>query len=74
MRIEVLVDMHVFVRNNTEIPCTPYPVSPTGDIGQNSSKYHNLDIGSDYNWQMLFSVLIYLYLFVCVCCLYECEN
>lgn len=74
MRIEVLVDMHVFVRNNTEIPCTPYPVSPTGDIWQNSSKYHNLDIGSDYNWLMLFSVLIYLYLFVCVCCLYECEN
>lgn len=63
MRIEVLVDMHGFVWNNTEIPCTPYPVSPTGDIWQNSSKYHNLDIGNDYNWLMLFSVLI------CVCVL-----
>lgn len=74
MRIEVLVDMHGFVWNNTEIPCTPYPFSPTGDIWQNSSKYHNLDIGNDYNWLMLFSVLIYLCLFVCVCCFYECEN
>ena len=72
--------MHVSIRNNTELPCTPYPVSPTGDIWQNSSKYHNLNIGNDHNWLMLFSVLIYLYLFVCVCvcvcvcCLYECEN
>ena len=25
MCIEVLADMHVFVRNNTELPCTSYP-------------------------------------------------
>lgn len=31
----IIVDSQAIIRNNTEIPCALYPISPNGDILQN---------------------------------------
>lgn len=49
-KFEITVGPHAILKNNTEIPCTLCPVSPSGDILQN---FNNQDIDID-TWASYF--------------------